>query len=83
MDAGLAVISSVTPGNSEAVGDAGVLVATDDERALTRALEDVAGDAQRRERLGAAARERARSAFSEDRFAAAVRDAYAAAQPSP
>lgn len=79
MDAGLAVISSDTPGNSEAIGDAGIVVDTADEAALADALRALVGDAARRERLGAAARERARSEFSEERFAAAVREAYRAA----
>lgn len=76
MATGLAVISSDTPGNAEAVGAAGVLVSTADEAALARELTSLAGDPERRAALGAAARERATHEFGEDAFAAAVRDAY-------
>jgi glycosyltransferase involved in cell wall biosynthesis len=83
MDAGLAIVASDGPGNPEAVGEAGVLFPAGDEAALAQALTELAGDPQRRADLGAAARERARTEFGEEAFAAAIREAYAAAQTSP
>jgi len=79
MGAGLAIISSDTAGSDEAVGDAGVLVASGDETALARELAALAGDAERRAKLGAAARERARTEFADDAFAATMRGVYSAA----
>ena len=76
---GLAMIVADGPGNPEAVGDAGVVVAAGDVGALAVALRSVAVDSFERARLGAAARERALGSFGLDRMLAGVADAYAAA----
>lgn len=60
MHAGLPIVASDTGGIPDAVGDAAVLVPPRDAPALARALDEVLGDAARRARLSAAARERAR-----------------------
>jgi glycosyltransferase involved in cell wall biosynthesis len=61
----------VTDGGSlpEVVGDAGVVVPKGDSAALARAIGALLGDPARRADLGAAARQRARKAFSWDRAA--------------
>ncbi len=79
MAAGLAMVVSDGPGNPEAVGDAGVVVPFGDVAALAAALGDLARDPARRERLGAAARERVRAEFGVQRMLGGVAAAYAAA----
>jgi glycosyltransferase involved in cell wall biosynthesis len=74
---GLAIVVADGPGNPEAVGDAGVVVAAGDVDAFASALRRLAQDRGERERLGAAARERARSVFSIERMLGAVAAAYA------
>ena len=63
----------VTDGGSlpEVVGDAGVVVPKGDSAALARAIGALLNDPARRADLGAAARQRARKAFSWDRAAEA------------
>jgi len=79
MASGLAMVVSDGPGNPEAVGDAGVVVAAGDVTALAAALAGLARDPAGRARLGAAARERARSQFGVEQMLAGVGAAYAAA----
>ncbi len=79
MAAGLAMVVSDGPGNPEAVGDAGVVVPVGDVGALAAALGSLALDRERRERLGAAARERVRAQFSVEQMLDGVAAAYAAA----
>ena len=71
MSCGAPVI--VTDGGSlpEVVGDAGVIVPKGDSAALARAIAALLEDPARRADLGAAARQRARKAFSWDRAAEA------------
>ncbi len=76
MAAGLPAVVADGAGNPEAVGDAGLVVPTGDGTALAEALAELASDPGRRARLGAAARERARTEFAEDRLFATVREAY-------
>ena len=76
MAAGLPAVVADGAGNPEAVGDAGIVVPTGDGAALVEALKRLASDPDRRARLGAAARERARTEFAEDRLFATVRDVY-------
>lgn len=83
MGHGLPMLVSDGAGNPEAVGDAGVVVPFGDPVALARALERLAADAGERARLGAAARERVRTAFPREALLAGVRDAYAAALTAP
>ena len=79
MASGLAMVVSDGPGNPEAVGDAGVVVAAGDVTALAAALAGLARDPAGRARLGAAARERACSQFGVEQMLAGVGAAYAAA----
>ncbi len=73
---GLAMVVSDGPGNPEAVGDAGIVVPAGDRRALADALERLAADPAERDRLGAAARRRAREEFPVDRLRDGVAQAY-------
>jgi glycosyltransferase involved in cell wall biosynthesis len=68
MAAGLPCVVSDGPGNPEAVGDAGVVFPAGDEVALREALARLAADPAERARLAEAARARAASEFSVDRF---------------
>lgn len=72
----LPVVASVGPGNPEGLGDTGVLHAVGDRDALARALGELAVSPQRRRELGAAARARAESHFSVERFDADVAAAF-------
>jgi glycosyltransferase involved in cell wall biosynthesis len=76
---GLAMVVSDGPGNPEAVGDAGIVVPAGDPRAWAAALRALCADGGERERLGAAARERAATQFSVQRMLAGVAGAYRAA----
>jgi glycosyltransferase involved in cell wall biosynthesis len=79
MASGLAIVVADGPGNPEAVGAAGVVVPAGDVRALTAALRSLALSPAERARLGAAARERARTEFGLEAMLAGVAAAYAAA----
>src|SRR5699024_11019754 len=57
--AGKAIVATATGGSPELVGDAGLLVADDDDRALAEAVAELASDPARRAELGARARARA------------------------
>lgn len=59
MAAGLPIVATSVGGVPEILGDAGMLVPRGDEDALASALLRLAGDADERQRLGRAARERA------------------------
>ncbi len=76
MAQGLALVVSDGPGNPEAVGDAGMVVPAGDLDAWAAALAALAGDRAERERLGAAARERAGTQFSIEQMLAGVGAAY-------
>lgn len=76
MAAGAAVVASDIPGNRDALGDAGVLVAT--EVALLEACQRLIDDPEERRRLGAAGRERVRREFSRPRQIEALSRLYAA-----
>ncbi len=70
MASGLPVVSTRTEGAAHLVtDDTGVLVPIGDVPALTAAVEALAGDPERRARLGAAGAARARAHFSHDRMA--------------
>lgn len=79
MASGLAIVVSDGPGNPEAIGDTGIVVASGNVDALAAALRSLALDTAARGRLGAAARERAAREFGEERMLAGIADAYAAA----
>jgi len=68
MAAARPVVATAVGGNPEALGDAGVLVPDRDAGAMGVALAGLARDGSRREELGRAARERARTCFSLDRM---------------
>lgn len=76
--AGVAVVASATGGITDVVvdGETGLLVPPGDERALRRALRDLASDAGRREQLGAAAVAHCRSRFDGSALRAALREVY-------
>jgi glycosyltransferase involved in cell wall biosynthesis len=78
MAAGRPVVASAVGGLKDLVvdGETGLLVPPGDAPALRAALERLLGDRALRERLGAAARERARTDFAWDRYVDAIRDAY-------
>lgn len=76
MRAGLAMVVSDGPGNPEAVGDAGLVFAVGDERALRETLARLAADAPERERLGRLARERYERQFSTELFLERIRAVY-------
>lgn len=74
MAAGLPVIATRTGGNTETLeGGAGLLVPPSDAAALSRAMADLLSDREKRARLGAAARARAKAAFSERAAAEGLR----------
>lgn len=76
MAQGLALVVSDGPGNPEAVGGAGIVVPANDVGAWTAALSALAGDRAERERLGAAARDRAATQFSIEQMLGGVAAAY-------
>lgn len=75
---GKPVVASAVGGLRDLVvdGETGLLVPPGDPAALRAALERLLGDPELRRRLGAAARERARTAFSWDAAVAATLAAY-------
>ncbi|HNU35595.1 MAG TPA: glycosyltransferase family 4 protein, partial [Methanomassiliicoccales archaeon] len=68
MSYGKPVIASNTGGLPEVVGDAGMLIPPQDEKALAEAISSLDGDAEKRLAMGTAARERMK-AFSWDEMA--------------
>ncbi|MET0630220.1 MAG: glycosyltransferase [Xanthobacteraceae bacterium] len=78
MCAGLPVVATAVGGVPEQVVDGvtGLLVAPRDPAALATALHALAGDANRRSVMGAAARQRVGCDFPIERSAAAIQDAY-------
>jgi glycosyltransferase involved in cell wall biosynthesis len=76
MGHGLPVLAADGPGNSEAVGDAGVLFAPGDVIGLAGALARLSMDSGVREDLGSRARSRAVARFSASRFLADTEDMY-------
>jgi len=81
MHFGRPVVATFTGGSPEAVEDGvtGLLVRKNDAGALAEAIIALLRDPARRERMGAAARARLASVFSEDKIVASLLDAYAAA----
>jgi glycosyltransferase involved in cell wall biosynthesis len=79
MAAGVACVVSDGPGNPEAVADTGVVFAAGDEAGLRAVLARLAADPAQRERLAAAARERAAAEFSISRFLERMGAVYAGA----
>ncbi len=75
MAAGTTVVAFAAPGVAEVVGDAGVLVPVGDADALAQGLLEMLADPDRRARLGARGRERARS-FSWAHAAARTAEVY-------
>ena len=68
MGRGLVPVVSDGLGNPEVVGEAGLVFACGDDRALAEALRRLAADPAERERLGRAAHERMASGYSAERF---------------
>jgi glycosyltransferase involved in cell wall biosynthesis len=79
MGAGLALVVSDGPGNPEAVGDAGIVIAVGDVPGLAGVLARLAGSRDDVRRLGAAARERVATTLTADALRSGVQAAYAAA----
>ncbi len=75
MAQGTAVITSSGTSTEEIVGEAGVTVDPLDTGSLTTAIRELLADTATRDRLGAAARERAKD-FTWEKTAAATRSAY-------
>ena len=80
---GLAPIVSDGPGNPEAVGQAGIVTAVGDRRAIAVAVEALATDRTRLGALQAAARERAKREFALTDMLAATAAAYELALTAP
>jgi glycosyltransferase involved in cell wall biosynthesis len=78
MRIGRPVVATAVGGTPEAVehGVTGLLVPRQDPEALAKAVIELLLDPDRRERMGRAAAERARTAFDEDRLVAALLEAY-------
>lgn len=73
---GLAVVAADSPGQPDAVGEAGVLFGVGDDAALATVLSELIAAPERRTSLGAAARRRALDAFSVERFLAETETVY-------
>lgn len=73
---GLAIVAADGPGNSEAVGDAGIVVPVGEEDALTGALLTLTCDRERREALGAAGRRRVQHELTPESLRSGVMAAY-------
>jgi glycosyltransferase involved in cell wall biosynthesis len=84
MRIGRPVVATAVGGTPEAVehGVTGLLVPRQDPEALAKAVIELLLDPARRERMGRAACERARSLFDEERLVAALLDAYREATPA-
>jgi glycosyltransferase involved in cell wall biosynthesis len=78
MRMGRPVVATAVGGTPEAVehGVTGLLVPRQDPEALGKATVELLLDPERRARMGAAAAERARSVFDEDRLVAALLEVY-------
>jgi len=76
---GLAPVVADGTGNAETVGEAGVVFPAGDLEAMSDCLFDLTQDADARNRLGAAARERIRNELSLERFLRGTREQYEAA----
>jgi glycosyltransferase involved in cell wall biosynthesis len=78
MRLGRPVVATAVGGTPEAVehGVTGLLVPRRDPEALAKALIELLLDPERRERMGRAAAERARTAFDEERLVGALLEAY-------
>ncbi|MEN9558570.1 MAG: hypothetical protein RL141_939 [Candidatus Parcubacteria bacterium] len=76
MACGIPVVASDIPGVRSVVADAGILVPPKNASALATALRSVLSDAALRQRLSAAARERAARQFSWDRHVDGLIEAY-------
>jgi hypothetical protein len=79
LEAGLPVVAFDTPVTREILGDAGVLVPSGDEAAFAREALALAADSDRRSKLSAAGRARAKTLGTWDDVAARLLDAYRAA----
>jgi glycosyltransferase involved in cell wall biosynthesis len=80
MSHGVVPVVSDGPGNTEAVGEAGILFAAADAEALSQRLLELAAEPAARDRLGAAARERVRSEHGANRFLDRMRELYEAVE---
>jgi glycosyltransferase involved in cell wall biosynthesis len=78
---GLAAVVADGTGNVETVGEAGVVFPAGDLEAMSERLFDLSEDADSRNRLGNAARERIRNELSIGRFLEGTREQYEAALP--
>lgn len=78
--AGLPVIGTNVAGILELVSpDTGICVEPANPRALARAIQELAGNSERRTSMGEAARRQAATMYSEQRLAQAIRRAYTCA----
>lgn len=80
---GQAIIATATGGTPELVGDAGILIASDDDAALAEAIGDLAADPGRRTELGDRARARGAELPDEAAVAAEILAVYAEAPVAP
>ncbi len=83
MAAGLPVVATAAPGNSEVVQDGGTgRLVEPDPTSLATAIIEMLGDRERLSAMGEAARARQQSHFSSARMVEQTRAVYATAQPS-
>src|SRR6185436_1210498 len=73
---GAAIVATDVGGVREALGETGILVDPRDPEAMASAITALVGSAAERRRLGEAARARALSLFTEEKFVDAYRAAY-------
>jgi glycosyltransferase involved in cell wall biosynthesis len=76
MSIGLPPVVSDAPGNSDAIGEAGLLVPAGDMEGFSRALEQLATDKSMRASLGEQARRRVESRFSLEQMLTGTRQVY-------
>lgn len=77
MSAALPIVATRVGGTPEIVDqDCGVLVPARDPASMARALQELAGDAERRRSLGCAGRRRVEERFTIERMVGEYRDAY-------